>query len=41
MRENRQYGSEGGVAKAIPTPIWPTRRFLDGYQDDGVGWFGF
>jgi hypothetical protein len=21
MRENRLYGSEGGVAKAIPTPI--------------------
>jgi hypothetical protein len=21
MRENRPYGSEGGVAKAIPTPI--------------------
>ena len=21
MRENRPYGSEGGVARAIPTPI--------------------
>jgi hypothetical protein len=21
MRENRTYGSEGGVARAIPTPI--------------------
>ena len=25
MRENRPYGSEGGVAKAIPTPIAPLR----------------
>jgi hypothetical protein len=24
MRENRPYGSEGGVAKAIPTPIRST-----------------
>jgi len=22
MRENRTYGSEGGVARAIPTPIY-------------------
>jgi hypothetical protein len=26
MRENRLYGSEGGVAKAIPTPIRPCAR---------------
>ena len=25
MRENRPYGSEGGVAKAIPTPIHDDR----------------
>jgi hypothetical protein len=24
MRENRPYGSEGGVAQAIPTPIRST-----------------
>ena len=30
MRENRLYGSEGGVAKAIPTPIrFCARRLLD------------
>jgi hypothetical protein len=28
MRENRLYGSEGGVAKAIPTPIRPCARGL-------------
>src|SRR5687768_13743806 len=27
MRENRPYGSEGGVAKAIPTPIRSTGPF--------------
>jgi len=35
MRENRPYGSEGGVAKDIPTPIRPTRRFGDGYKRMG------
>ena len=29
MRENRLYGSEGGVAEAIPTPIrFCARRLL-------------
>ena len=35
MRENRPYGSEGGVAQAIPTPIRPTRRLWDGYKEMG------
>jgi hypothetical protein len=32
MRENRPYGSEGGEAKAFPTPIrgtWGDQRILD------------
>jgi hypothetical protein len=31
MRENRPYGSEGGVARAIPTPICAARRQGNGY----------
>ena len=29
MRENRPYGSEGGEAKAFPTPIRATAQRLD------------
>ncbi len=28
MRENRTYGSEGGEAKAFPTPIGEWERFV-------------
>jgi hypothetical protein len=32
MRENRLYGSEGGVAKAIPTPICACARRMSRVQ---------
>jgi hypothetical protein len=30
MRENRLYGSEGGAAKAVPTPIGIARHSTSG-----------
>src|SRR5215467_10723581 len=38
MRENRPYGSEGGVAKAIPTPIAPLRApaLMTSGRDEGM-----
>jgi hypothetical protein len=35
MRENRLYGSEGGAAKAVPTPIGTTLALR--LCDDGEG----
>ena len=35
MRENRTYGSEGGEAKAFPTPI---RRVFDDYPRRSRPW---
>ena len=37
MRENRTYGSEGGEARAFPTPIspspfWSSKLTADGYK---------
>ena len=33
MRENRLHGSEGGVAKAIPTPIMDAMLRIDALPD--------
>jgi hypothetical protein len=32
MRENRLYGSEGGAAKAVPTPIGTVVTPCDGVE---------
>jgi len=42
MRENRTYGSEGGVAIAIPTPIekgGKTHIFIHNYFPKEYDWF--